>query len=284
MTDSLEKLLSALRTPAYTALTQEEMEKQAARRYQSVYDQKRLSAKQTYEAGDQALARQLETIQSAYEVQRAQSDAAYRKAYAQAGRQALTRGMQRSSYTGATLAGISRAGAQARHSITGEQTAKEQDIASQRTLAAQQLSAQLAQYDAAQKNDELAYLDQLEQREYDRAFQSQAAANNLAFSLYNARTEQEQQEYQRRQDELNQQNWLREFEYRQQQDMLSQQNWLKEFEYQQQQDALSQQNWLKEYNAKYGSSAKNASGSSSRKRTEARGSNVPLVLDKSVTL
>ena len=97
MAESFEKLLQSLKQPAYTALTKEEMTQKAAARYQTTYDQKRLSAREAYENSDQALAGQLKALQASYDRQRAQSDEAYRQAYAQSNRHALSRGMQRSS-------------------------------------------------------------------------------------------------------------------------------------------------------------------------------------------
>ena len=211
MAESFDKLLASLKQPAYTALTKEEMAEKANTRYQSAYNQKRLSAREAYETSDQALVRELESLQASYDRQRDQSSAAYRQAYAQTGRHALSRGMQRSSYTGAALANVSRAAAKALSAIGSEQAARESDIESQRTLAAQQLSRLLAQYDADQKADELAYMDQLEEREYNRSYEAGKAANEMAFSVYQAQFEQEQAAYQREQDALAQENWLREF-------------------------------------------------------------------------
>ena len=64
MATTLETLISQLvNNQHYTPLTQEEIQKQASRRYQSVYDQKRQNAQQTYEADDAALARELSGLQ-----------------------------------------------------------------------------------------------------------------------------------------------------------------------------------------------------------------------------
>lgn len=211
MANSLDQLVASLKQSSYTALSEKEMKKKAEERYRPVYDQKRQNARESYESGDQALVRQLASLQSSYDQQRAQSDAAYRQSHAQTARSTISRGMQRSSYTGATLSNILLKGAQARQAISGEQAEKERDLEAQRTQAAAQLSRQLAQYDADQKRDELAYLDELEEREFNRSYQHQQAANDLALSIYQAQQEQEKIAYQKQRDAQAQKNWLKEF-------------------------------------------------------------------------
>lgn len=186
MAASLEELILKLRSAnnAYTPLTRDEMARQAQNRYQSVYDQNRLNARTEYENGDAALARELRGLQAAYDAERAQSRQGYRQAYAQADRQALSRGMQRSSYNNATLANISLAGEQAQRAIDGRQTAQESDIGEKRTLLSQQLARQLSQYDKSQNSDMLHYIDELEAREYDRAAASGARRDELEMKLY----------------------------------------------------------------------------------------------------
>lgn len=186
MAASLEDLILKLRSAnnAYTPLTRSEMERQAQNRYQSVYDQNRLNARTEYENGDAALARELRDLQAAYDAERAQSRQGYRQAYAQADRQALSRGMQRSSYNNATLANINLAGEQAQRAIDGRQTAQESDIGEKRTLLSQQLARQLSQYDKSQSSDMLHYIDELEAREYDRAAANSARRNELELKLY----------------------------------------------------------------------------------------------------
>jgi len=146
---------------------------QAMQRYQSVYDQKRLTAKQSYETTDASLARELAGLKKTYDDQRRQSAADTAQAYSQADRQALSRGMQRSSYNGATLGNISLAGVADQRRIDENQTQHESDIAQQRTLLTAQLAQQLKQYDADQQSDALAYADELrrEQQQYQLQMQ-----------------------------------------------------------------------------------------------------------------
>lgn len=185
MASTLEKLIAGLQgSQPYQPLSQEEIRKQANTRYQSVYDRKRLDAQQSYETEDAALARELSGLQQSYDAQRASAGAQNRLAYSQADRHALARGMQRSSFQEANLASISLAGAAARQEIDEEQARKEAEIGEKRTLLSTQLSNTLRQLNAGQQSDELAYADQLSDREYERSTASRAAADQLAIQLY----------------------------------------------------------------------------------------------------
>ena len=185
MSTKLEQLIAKLEgnTP-YKALTEEEIMEQANRRYQSTYDQKRQSAQQSYETSDAALARELSGLQGSYDRERAESRAQTAGTYSQANRQSLTRGMQRSSYNNATLANISLAGDEALRGIDMRQTGHETEIGEKRTLLSQQLATQLSQLDTDQRNDVLAYADELSAREYDRTVASQNTQNELALKIY----------------------------------------------------------------------------------------------------
>ena len=185
MASTLENLIAQLQgTDVYKPLTEEEIRRQAAQRYQSVYDQKRLTAQQTYESDDAALARELAGLQKSYDAQRQSSAAQTRASYSQADRHALSRGMQRSSYNEATLAGIGLAGDAALRGIDQAQTDHEAQIGEKRTLLNTQLSQTLKQLDADQQSDEQAYADELSAREYERSVNSMNTANQLAMKLY----------------------------------------------------------------------------------------------------
>lgn len=185
MSSTLEKLIENLQgNAAYKPLTQEEIRKQSEQRYQSVYDEKRLSAKQTYENEDAALARELAGLQKSYDDRRASSSAQTKLAYSRADRHALSRGMQRSSYNEATLANIDLAGNADLRRIDEAQAEHEAQIGEKRTLLGKQLSDTLSQLSASQRSDELAYADELAAREYDRGVNSANTANQLAMKLY----------------------------------------------------------------------------------------------------
>lgn len=184
----LEQYLDALRgtNTAYTPLTEEQIAQKAQNRYQSIYDQNRLSAQQTYDAEklarEQALATQLEQ----YALQLDQSAKNYRNAQADAVRGALGRGMQRSSYLASTVGNIGLKGAEAQQAILKNQQGTVKNYAAQEQLAANQLAQQLAQYDKAQLADQLAYQDELEDREYNRGQTAADRTAQLAGDIYNA--------------------------------------------------------------------------------------------------
>lgn len=185
MATTLETLISKLEgAQPYTPLTQEEIRRQAAQRYQSVYDQKRLNAQQTYETEDAALARELSGLQAGYDQQRQSAKAQNQLAYSQADRHALSRGMQRSSFNEGTLAGISLAGESAQRAIDREQHKGEAELGEKRTLLSSQLGRTLQQLNESQKSDELSYADELTAREYERATQTQNVYNQLAMQIY----------------------------------------------------------------------------------------------------
>lgn len=188
MANLLEDYIAKLNetNKAYTALTEDEIKKKAENRYKAVYDQNRLSAQQTYDAEklarDQALATQLDQ----YALQREQSAENYRRAQADAVRSALGRGMQRSSYIGATVGNIGIKGNEAQQAILKNQEGTVKNYAAQQQLAATQLANQLAQYDKAQLADQLAYQDELEAREYDRTQSAADRQAQIAGDIYDA--------------------------------------------------------------------------------------------------
>ena len=170
----------------YTPLTEAEMEAQAKRKYQSVYDQNRLSAQQQYDTGKLANEQALRTQLDQYALQQEQSRENYARAQADAVRNALGRGMQRSSYIGATVGNIALKGNEAQQAILKNQEGTVRNYAENQALLANQLAAQMAQYDKNQLADQLAYQDELEAREYDRGLAAGDRLNQLYTDIYNA--------------------------------------------------------------------------------------------------
>ena len=164
----LEELLKSLQVKDYTPLTADQMKQQAENEYKSYYDQLRLASKQSTERQNLALENQKAGLQQTYDRQRRDSAEQYRQAYSQADRQSLSRGMQRSSYNGQTLANIDQKAAQAQQDIQNAQATEENKISDQQTQLAAQLADQLLQYDASQAADIMKRIDELEAREYDR--------------------------------------------------------------------------------------------------------------------
>lgn len=173
-------------TPSYTPLTDAQIEEKAKNKFQSVYDQNRLSAQQQYDSALLARQQALENLNAQYDLQKEQSAKNYRDAQASAVRNALGRGMQRSSYIGATVGNIGIKGAEAQQAIEKNREGSIKNYNEQNTLAAQQLAAQMAQYNKSQLVDQLAYQDELEQREYERGQTAADRANQLASDIYNA--------------------------------------------------------------------------------------------------
>ena len=205
MTQTLEQLIGEMeKQQPYQPLSEEAIRTQAQQRYQSVYDQKRLDAQQAYETSDAALARELSGLQKTYDAQRQNAAAQTKDTYSQTDRHALSRGMQRSSYNEANLTGIRLAGDAAQRAIDEEQAAQEKDIGQQRTLLSRQLAQTVSSLNASQKNDELAYADELTRQERERAQENQNSFRELAMQLYEYQhqLEQEAQEQERWQAEF----------------------------------------------------------------------------------
>lgn len=171
---------------AYTPLTEQQIAQKAQNRYQGIYDQNRLSAQQTYDAEKLARDQALQTQLDQYALQMDQSRRNYQQAQADAVRNALGRGMQRSSYIGATVGNIGVKGNEAQQAILKNQQGTVKNYAAQQQLAQTQLAQQLAQYDKAQLADQLAYQDELEDREYQRGQQAADRTAQLAGDIYNA--------------------------------------------------------------------------------------------------
>ena len=181
----LDTLLAELQnyTP-YKQRTDAELLDAATQRYQSAYGQNRLSATQAAQTQDLALANQLSGLGATYDRQRADTAEAYDQAFSQTGSNLTKRGMQRSSYGGASLAGVLQKGAQAQADINTSQANQEANIGAQRTLLSQQLAQQLQQYDAAQQADILAYMDQLRNEDYTKTQESEKYRDTLAQQIY----------------------------------------------------------------------------------------------------
>ena len=167
----------------YTPGTTEDWHNQARDEYQSYYDQLKLAAQQAQEQSDLALQQQRAGLQDTYDRQRKSTAEQYANTYSQADRQMLGRGMQRSSYGAQTLANISQKGAEAQGELDRLQGEAESNIDAQRAQLAQQLAAQMRQYDTSMQSDIMARVRQLEQQDYDRRTAAQQYQNNFALQL-----------------------------------------------------------------------------------------------------
>ena len=206
LTAQLESLIAQFNsTPGYTPKTDEQIREQAEGEYQSYYDQLKLTAQQQQAQSDLALSQQRDKLAITYQKQKDASAKEYADAYSATDRQLLSRGMQRSSYAAQTLANIDTQGAQAQQAIADAQAAAEGDIDAQRTQLAQQLAAQLAQYDASKAADVLNRIRELEDQEYERTQASQDRQNSLSMQIYELM-------YQQERDRIADEQWQQEFE------------------------------------------------------------------------
>lgn len=208
---TLEGLIASLQTNTYKPKTEAELQAIAENRYQSVYDQQRLQAQQGYETTNLALENQAEELGAQYDKQLQQSAENYAQAYSQAGRGMLGRGMQRSSYGAQVLSGVAQAGNEAANEIMTNRTRGIGNVEEQKTLLAQQLAHQLQQYSASEASDILAYIDELEGREYDRTTASSQYGNSLAMQIYQFANQEAQQSQAQQNWSQQQANWLKEF-------------------------------------------------------------------------
>lgn len=182
--DILLRLQEQYNSGGYKKKTDDELKAQAAGEYQTYYDQMRLAAQQKQQQSDLALQQQKAALDYAFAKQQEAAEKEYNKVYSQADRQLLSRGMQRSSYGAQTLANIRQQQADVYMDLEGQKAAQGADIEAQRVQLGDQLAAQMNQYNAAQAADELNRLRELQDQEYERALQNDAAQNDLALQLY----------------------------------------------------------------------------------------------------
>lgn len=206
LTAQLESLIAQFNnTPGYTPKTDEEIRAQAEGEYKSYYDQLRLAEQQKHAQGDLALSQQRDKLADVYQQQKDASEKEYAEAYSAADRQMLSRGMQRSSYAAQTLANIDTQGAQAQQAIADAQARAEGDVDEQRAQLAQQLAAQLAQYDAGYAADVLNRIRELEDQEYERSQDAADRKNSLSLQIYELM-------YQQERDKIADQQWQQQFD------------------------------------------------------------------------
>ena len=202
--EKLADLINQLKSDSYMPLTPEQIKQQAENQYKSYYDQLRLAANQSTDRQNLALENQKADLQQRYDKQRKNTAEQYRQAYSQADRQALSRGMQRSSYNNQSLSNIDLKAAEAQKDLFNEQATEENKISSQQTQLAAQLADQLSQYDASEAADVLKRMDELEAREYDRKTTAENNKNTLTLQIYSILNDQLQKQVEYEQ-------WLAEF-------------------------------------------------------------------------
>lgn len=185
-TDALTQLIAQFNASAdyYNPKSAADIEAQARDEAAALYNAQRLAATQAQERSDLALAQQYAGLQASYDKSRDASQKQYNQAYSQAGRGMVGRGMQRSSYGAQTLANISKQGAEAQQALWDQQTAAEGNINAQRAQLAQQLAAQLQQYDTDEALAIQNRMRELEDQEYQRGMENQQYRAKLSDTIY----------------------------------------------------------------------------------------------------
>lgn len=179
-----QDLYNRYQAGGYKKKTDEELRQQAQQEFGGYYDQLRLGAEQQAAKNDLALQQQKSALDYAFAKQQEAAEKEYNKVYSQADRQLLSRGMQRSSYGAQTLANIRQQQADVYMDLEGQLAAQGADIEAKRAQLGDQLAAQINQYNAAQAQDELNRLRELQDQEYERGAKADAAQNELALQLY----------------------------------------------------------------------------------------------------
>ncbi|MDR0897316.1 MAG: hypothetical protein LBN04_05615 [Oscillospiraceae bacterium] len=197
MAQTLSQLGGSLKVPTYTPPTEEELLRQAQAQYAGALAQEKLGAQQAYEDADLAYQQQQARLADNYAREAKQAKAQTALTLSETERQALSRGMQRSSYNTATLGNLRLAGDQTLSDIARAQTQADSEIAAQRTLEAKQLAEQLRVAQLAYEQNVQAYTNTLRQQAYDREQEAIRYQNELQMALieFNAAQEQAQRQY-----------------------------------------------------------------------------------------
>lgn len=181
--------------------------------------------------GQDARTRLWQSLDYAYGDQRRKSDQQYAQAVAQADRQALGRGMQRSSYNAQTLANLRQKGIEANNDITSAQIADYQN--------------RIGQIEQQEKEDE----------RWERQFAEQQRQYNEGMALNREQFEEQKQNtawnqnFQQTQADQSQANWQSQFNAGREDAAQAQQNWQTSFDASRQDAAQSQQNWQTQFDA-----------------------------------
>lgn len=181
---TVDQLSKNLQDYSYTPRTEEERKTAAENRYKSIYDQKKLSANQSYQTQDLAYENQLADLQNTLSQNQEDLAKQTENSRLQAQRYMITRGMQRSSYGAANDTNIMNSGLASQQKLLNQYQIDANEIGTNRTLLAQQLADTLSQYDTDYQNDVLAYMDELEQTDYEREQAAKEAQNALEMQMF----------------------------------------------------------------------------------------------------
>jgi len=189
---TIAELRAQLGNPTYTVRTDDEIKAQAEQQYAAELAAKKLAAQQSYDATDTALKNQYATLDQSYAKQASTVATNTRQSYSAADRQALSRGMQRSSYNNATLSNVNLAGDKAQSELQQSRTNDVNNLESQRSTLARQLAESLQGYDTQNQSNVLAYVNTLKDQDYQRKTAAEQNAANLALQLYQLQLSQQE--------------------------------------------------------------------------------------------
>lgn len=181
---SVDELAESLSASQFTPKTDAELRAQAETMYKNQRDQAILSAQQSHDSSVAALNSQLAALDTAYARQAEQQKHATAMSRANADRQSLSRGMQRSSYNNATLANIDLAGEKALAQIAQNQTNDVNSVNSQISQLQQQLQQNISSANSSFENSVLAKLAELQADQYSKQQTAQATNNDILMQLY----------------------------------------------------------------------------------------------------
>lgn len=181
---SVDELAESLSASQFTPKTDAELRSQAETMYKNQRDQAILSAQQSHDSSVAALNSQLAALDTSYARQAEQQKQATAASRANADRQSLSRGMQRSSYNNATLANIDLAGEKALAQIAQNKTNDENSVNSQISQLQQQLQQNISSANSSFENSVLAKLAELQADQYSKQQTADATNNDILMQLY----------------------------------------------------------------------------------------------------
>lgn len=181
---SVDELAESLSASQFTPKTDAELRSQAETMYKNQRDQAILSAQQSHDSSVAALNSQLAALDTSYARQAEQQKQATAASRANADRQSLSRGMQRSSYNNATLANIDLAGEKALAQIAQNKTNDENSVNSQISQLQQQLQQNISSANSSFENSVLAKLAELQADQYSKQQTAQDTNNDILMQLY----------------------------------------------------------------------------------------------------
>lgn len=179
--------------------------------------------------GQDARTRLWQSLNYTYGKQREESDKQYAQAVASADRQALGRGMQRSSYNAQNLANLRQKGVEANNNIYAAQIADYQN--------------RIGEIEQQEKEDERW---ERQFAEGQRQFNENLGLQREQFGETKAQNEWGRN-FQQNQADISQEQWNKQFEANRADTAWSQQFQTGQFEYQKQRDTVSDEQWQKQY-------------------------------------